>query len=303
MIRRLSLLALLAAGPALADPAPLRVCLDEGIPPLSARRGAVGSGFDLEVARQVAGRLGRPLAVQWFESKADADSFPDREANALLSDGRCQLVGGYPLTADGLGEPRSPRAKLPDFAGARPEDRRRWVTLGALAPSRPYRRAALGLVAGPALAGRPVAHLAELAGLRLGVEERTLADAILTSYRDGMLLDQVRHVVAGPGLFEALARGETDAALVEIHRWDAWRAAHPDTTLTLNGYRHPIGVNAGFVGLAAEAELLTTVDAAIESLRTGDTLPGLAQAAGVTWVPPQAPAVRPPVRLAALRDD
>ncbi|MFZ4407864.1 MAG: substrate-binding periplasmic protein [Paracraurococcus sp.] len=297
------LAAALALGPAAQAAEPLGICLEENVPPLSLKRGREATGFDAEVARRVAEQLGRPLRVQWYETKADADSYPDRQVNALLSDGRCDLVGGYPLSARGLGAPPAERAKLPDFAGARPEDRRRWVTLGTLAPSRAYRSAAFGVVLGPARAGLGFRHLDELKGLRLGVEERTLADAILTAYRGGVLLDQVTHVTAGQALFDRLAAGDYDAVLVEIQRWDAWAAGHPDSGLSLAGYRHPIGFNFGFVGLAAAAPLLAAVSDALATLREAGELPALAQRAGLTYAPPRVPEISPPVTIAGLRDD
>src|SRR5262245_61485846 len=118
---------------------PLKVCLDENLPPLSThQRGKPDSGFDVTLAQAVANRLGRPLKIQWFESKLDETSSPALEANALLSDGRCSLVGGYVLTRDSLVAPGVKTAKLPDFDGATREDRRRRVEIGMLAPSRPY---------------------------------------------------------------------------------------------------------------------------------------------------------------------
>src|ERR1700758_4408056 len=97
---------LLAAELAAASPAPakasdevLKVCLDEDLPPLSLhRRGKPDSGFDVALAQALARELGRPLQIQWFESKLDEDSSPALEANALLSDGRCALLGSYVLT-------------------------------------------------------------------------------------------------------------------------------------------------------------------------------------------------------------
>ena len=98
------LLAMTAAAHAAGEP--LKVCLDEDLPPLSAHhRGKPDSGFDVALAQAIAERLGRPLKIQWFESKLDEDSSPALEANALLSDGRCALVGGYALTTDSLKAP------------------------------------------------------------------------------------------------------------------------------------------------------------------------------------------------------
>src|SRR5690242_18112594 len=129
---------------------PLKICLDENLPPLSAHHTDMpDSGFDVTLGQAIADRLGRPLLIQWFESKLDEDSSPSLEANALLSDGRCSLVGGYALTRDSLVVPGVPSAKLPGFAGATRADRTRRVPLGQLAPSRPYIYSPLTIVLGP----------------------------------------------------------------------------------------------------------------------------------------------------------
>src|SRR5881275_339736 len=107
------------AGPTAAADDALKVCLDEDLPPLSAHhRGKPDTGFDVTLAQAIAAKLNRPLQIQWFESKLDEDSSPALEANALLSDGRCALVGGYALTRDSLVVPGMKSARLPDFAGA-----------------------------------------------------------------------------------------------------------------------------------------------------------------------------------------
>jgi len=140
-----------AATAANAADDPLSVCLDEDLPPLSAHhRGKPDSGFDVALAQALAEGLGRPLRIQWFESKLDEDSSPALEANALLSDGRCSLVGSYALTRDSLVVPGAKTAKLPDFDGATRDDRRRRVPLGVLAPSQPYIYSPLTIVLGPA---------------------------------------------------------------------------------------------------------------------------------------------------------
>ena len=117
----------------------LRVCLEENLPPLSSRRGKEAQGFAVAVAQSVARRVGRTFAIQWFESKLDSDSNPAQQANALLSDGRCELLAGYPLFTSALGDSQAERSKLPDYEGAKPEDRRRWVRLNKLIASLGYR--------------------------------------------------------------------------------------------------------------------------------------------------------------------
>src|SRR6201999_1304888 len=158
----------------------LKVCLDENLPPLSVHhRGAPDRGFDVTLAQAVAERLGRSFKIQWFESKLDEDSSPALEANALLSDGRCSLVGGYALTRDSLVVPGVKTAKLPDFEGATRDDRRRRIPLGVLTPSQAYIHSPLTIALGSKARDRHITGVGDLAGLRIGIESGTLADAIL----------------------------------------------------------------------------------------------------------------------------
>jgi ABC-type amino acid transport substrate-binding protein len=279
--------------PAAAGGEALKVCLDEDLPPLSAHhRGAPDSGFDVALAQAVAGKLDRPLKIQWFGSKLDEDSSPALETNALLSDGRCSLVGGYALTTDSLVVPRVKTAKLPDFEGATGPDHRRRVPLGVLAPSRPYIYSPLTIVLGPKARDRRIAGVGDLAGLRIGIESGTLADAILMTFGDGRLIDDINHLVPGrDDLLGALERGDVDATLLDLRRFDAYRAAHPDTRLVASGYFYPIGANRGYVGLADDRALLAAVDKAISDLQAAGTMAEFGRAAGLTYLPPHEPAV------------
>jgi ABC-type amino acid transport substrate-binding protein len=285
------------ASPARAAGETLTVCLDEDLPPLSAhRRGKPDSGFEIALAQAVADRLGRPLRIQWFESKLDEDSSPALEANALLSDGRCALVGSYALTADSLTVPGVKTAKLPDFDGATRADRTRRVPIGVLAPSQPYLYSpltiALGANAQEKAHDRRIAGIGDLAGMRIGIESGTLADAILMTFENGRLIDDITHLVPGrDDLLGALERGELDATLLDLRRLDAWRAAHADSKIAASRYFYPIGVNRGYVGLAGDQALLAAVNTALSDLQAKGTTASLARAAGLTFLPPREPAV------------
>ncbi|HEY5171819.1 MAG TPA: ABC transporter substrate-binding protein, partial [Acidimicrobiia bacterium] len=226
------LLSTVAITGARATDEPLKVCLDEDLPPLSAHhKGKPGSGFDVALAQALADRLGRPLLIQWFESKLDEDSSPALEANALLSDGRCSLVGGYALTKDSLVVPGVPTAKLPGFEGATRADRTRRVPLGVLSPTHPYIYSPLTVVLGPKASDkthdRRIAGVGDLAGLRIGIESGTLADAILMTFEHGRLIDGITHLVPGrQDLLGSLERGDVDATLLDLRRFDAYRATH-----------------------------------------------------------------------------
>jgi ABC-type amino acid transport substrate-binding protein len=287
-----ALLTAISAMPAAADEA-LKVCLAEDLPPLSAHhKGAPDSGFDVALAEAIAKQLGRPLKIQWFESKLDEDSSPALEANALLSDGRCALVGSYALTSDSLVVPGVKTAKLPDFEGATRDDRKHRVPLGVLAPSQPYIYSPLTVVLGAKARDRRITNIDDLAALRIGIESGTLADAILMNFGNGRLIDDITHLVAGRSdLLGSLERGEFDATLLDLRRFDAYRVAHSDTRLTGSGYYYPIGANRGYVGLASDPDLLVAVNKVLSDLQTRGTTAEFARAAGVTYLPPREPAV------------
>jgi len=287
--------------PARADDV-LRVCLDKKASP-ALRPDSKADGLDLGVAQAVARRLGRAVSVQWFETETDRDNNPAAQVNALLSDGRCQLAGGLPLFAGAIGDPASERSRLPGFDGAKPEDRRRWVQLSKLVASRGYRFDPLVVVLGPGMDRSTISSLRELKLARLGVEEGTLADAILMMYDGGLLVSRIEHITPGRGLFDRMEQGDYDATLIELHRFDAHRAQHPDTKLSSSGHFHSIGFNFGFIGLASDTSLMAEVNAAIDEMLAQNQFPGIAQAAGLTYVPPRAPDVVAAISPAALRGD
>jgi ABC-type amino acid transport substrate-binding protein len=291
------------ATPARAADDPLKICLNEDLPPLSAHhRGKPDSGFDVALAQAIADRLGRPLKIQWFESKLDEDSSPALEANALLSDGRCSLVGGYALTKDSLVAPGVKTAKLPDFDGATRDDRRRRVPLGVLAPTQPYIYSPLTVVLGLKARDREVAGVGDLAGVRIAIESGTLGDAILMTFDKGRLIDDITHLVPGrDDLLGALDRGDFDATLLDLRRFDAYRAAHPDTRLAGSGYFYPIGANRGYVGLASDPALLVAVNEALSDLQATGTIAELGRAAGLTYLPPREPAILGDIWLKVLQ--
>jgi ABC-type amino acid transport substrate-binding protein len=284
---------LATAPPAHAVDEALRVCLDENLPPLSVHhRGKPGTGFDIALARAIAEGLGRRLEIQWFESKLDEDSSPALEANALLSDGRCSLVGSYAFTQDSLVVPGVTTAKLPDFDGATRDDHRRRVAIGRLAPTRPYMFSSLTVVLGQQARGRRIADIGDLSGLRLAIESGTLGDAILMTHDKGRLIDGITHLVPGrDDLLGALEQGRFDATLLDVRRFDAYRAAHPDTSLTGSGYLYPIGANRGYVGLASNPDLIAEVNKVLAGLLASGKLAEFGQATGLTYLPPREPAV------------
>lgn len=281
---------------------PLTICVNENAAPYSVRLKTGAAGFDLAVAAALAQRLGRPLILQWFEDKLDFESSSALEANAMLSDGRCQLVAGYPLSEDALGKPGSPTARLPGFEGALPADRRRKVELGTLQASKPYHFAPLTIILGGGALGKSITSLADLDGVRIGTEGGTLGDAILMLFDGGRLIDRITHFAPGRGqLWPGLERGDVDATLAPLHRFDAYRTQHKDTRLRPSGYVYPLGFNLGFAGLARDAALLAEVDASLAAMLASGEIAALAPAAGMTYEAPRAPDIRKPVQTSDLQ--
>lgn len=271
---------------------PLRVCLNESLPPFSARDKQGGVGFDFLIARGLAKRLGRPFAVQWYESKLDADASTTIEANALLSDRRCDLFAGYPLMKDALGKPGLQTARMPDYDGAKAADRRRQVTLGELVPTTPYHFAPLTVLLGANAVKKHVAGLADLDGMNFGIEAGTLGDAVLMTFDHGRFVSRIAHVAPGRGeLFPRLESGEFYATIVPIHRFDAYRLEHPDTKIAPSGYYLPIGFNMGFVGLAGAAPLIQQASTAIDDMVNDGEADAFALAAHMTYLPARQPYV------------
>ena len=302
----LALLGLSAAAwtvpPALAE-TPLRVCLQADDPPMSSRHTDPPAGFDVALTGLIAERLGRPLEIQWFITRDDPDSNPVTEANALLSNEHCALIAGYPLVADKLGRPRAATGKLPPFDGAKPEDRRRWISLGELIATRAYRFDGVTVALAPTAAEHSVHRLADLAGLKLGVEIHGLPDLIAMTYRQGELAGEVVHFDRSPALFAQLESGKIDAALVDQREFDAWRLAHPGTRVVPTTYWHSIGFNIGYVGLSTDAALIEQVNTVLAELLTQGKLDEIARASGMTYLPPRTPDVSPGVALSALSGD
>ena len=273
-----------------ANEGTLRVCLNRSLPPYSVRHGDTGSGFDLLISEALAKRLGRRLAVQWFESKLDEASNSTVEADALLSDGRCELVAGYPLVKDALGKPDAESARLPDFAGSRPGDRRRRVALGTLIATTPYHFAPLTVVLGGKAAPKRIGSLADLDDVSLGIESGTLGDGILMTFDHGRLIPNITHMIPERGeLLPRLENGEYDATIMPLHHFDAYRIDHPNTKLTASGYYLKIGFNMGFVGLAEKAVLIEQANPAIENMLKDGEASSLARLAHMTYVPPRRP--------------
>lgn len=277
-----------AAGTARAAE-PLSVCMAENNPPLSYTVGSELRGLDVRVAQAIADELGRPLKLVPFESKFEGESTLSHEVNALLSSGVCELASGFPLLASELGPPTRPTSRVPDHPGAKRRPLRPWVPLGTLVPSRAYHAVALGLLVREA--ARESATLAQPGDARIGVVAGTMAGTAVSLYRNARLRPQIVGLSRNEDALEALEAGRIDATLAPLDRYDAWRLAHPASTLRRTAYVHPLRINIGLVARDDAPGVRAAADRVIERAHGSGELERWSAATGTTWIAPKDPQV------------
>ncbi|MFM9883856.1 MAG: hypothetical protein ACKVQT_12595 [Burkholderiales bacterium] len=299
MLRCAFALWLAISAPAFAQTGePLRVCMDEGNPPLSQRVKRESRGLDVYLAEAIAKAANRPLKIVFFEVENERDRNVVHEINAMLSANVCELASGFALFAPDLGAPSRASARVPDHDGAPPRRQRPYITLQSLAASRAYQASTLGVVVRDTALN--VATLADLQHQRIGVTAGTVAGTALAMYRKGALISAMRSIAQREDIF-AVLEGETlDAVLAPLNKWDAYRLAHPHTKLHAGTYQHPFRMHLGFAALASAQAILATVNDVIgRSIQDGN-LQRWADATGTTWIRPSGEEVRSSFRTADL---
>ena len=292
--------ALLATTLAHAQTKPLTVCMAEDNPPLSYQKSQM-SGLDVRISKAIANEVQRPLKIIPFESELEAESTLAQEASALLSSGVCDLVSGYPLLENDLGEPARNLARVPDYPGAKRRNQRPWVKLKALVPTIAYHTAAWGIIVREE--SRVGMTLAAPGDARFGVVAGTMAGSLLMLYRNGKLRTQLVSLAQNEQPFKQLEDGKIDATLSSFDHFDAWRLNHPSTTLRRAAYVHPLRINIGFVLLPNVPDLLKAANTVIKRALADGKLQQWASQTGVSWTAPVNPQVRPPIGLGDLISD
>jgi ABC-type amino acid transport substrate-binding protein len=234
----------------------IRLCADPSNLPFSAQREGQ-PGFEVEVAQAVAHALGAELSVHWVPTA--------REVIVLrqLDEGRCDVFMGLPLT--------------PAFRDDKPR-------LTFTVPYYVMRQ----VVVSPLVGG--VRSLDELPGKLVGVQAMTLGDQLV--YERG--LNRRIHRTAEE-LFEALTRGEVDAALIDapvggwfVTRTPGFRAVE------IRDAKRELPIGAGL--RKADAQLTGQIDDAIGRLQ-GKVLPEILARYGIAQAPPTAPTAPPSPEL------
>jgi ABC-type amino acid transport substrate-binding protein len=231
----------------------IRLCADPSNLPFSAQPPGQ-PGFELEIAQAVANTLGAELSVHWVVTA--------REVVVLrqLDEGRCDVFMGLPLTS-------AFRADKPRLTFTVPYYVMRQV------------------VVSPVVGG--VRSLEELSNKLVGVQAMTLGDQLV--YERG--LNRRIHRTA-EALFEALTRGEVDAALIDsaLGGWFVTRTPGFRAVEIRDSKRElPIGAALR----KADTPLSEQIDDAIGRLQ-GTVLPEILARYGIAQAPSATPALPAP---------
>jgi ABC-type amino acid transport substrate-binding protein len=304
------LLALCSAWASAQAPAPLRVCVAADNPPLSHQASVKGkpsgptSGLDVRIAQAWAQALGRALVLVPFESEFEKESTLAHEVAALLSAGVCDAASGFPLLPGDLGAPTRATSRTPDYPGAARKRDRPFVTLQAMAGSRAYLGAALGLVQRSDVT--PTARLSDLGERKVGVVSGTLAGALMTTWHHGVLRKNMVSLSQRDDPLAELAAGDArrfDAVLMPLALFDGWRHQHPQAPLVAAGYQRPLGLHLGFVTLASQTELLASLNPLITQALADGRLAHWASEEGVSFIAPVMPEISRGPSLTELATD
>lgn len=208
----------------------LRLCADPSNPPFSSHD-AKEPGFEVEIARAIAGALGAEFSVHWFPTFREAHAFRQ------LHEGRCDLFMGMPLTER--------------FTDDKPR-------LTFSAPYYVMRQA----VVSPSLGA--VRSLEDLSSRLVGVQAMTLGDHLV--YERGYRRTVYRHPDEA---FAALVEGAVDAVVVEspVAGWFVKR--HPGFVVTeISDPARDFKIGAAVA--KTDRDLKEAVDRAIQRLQSAE---------------------------------
>lgn len=247
-----ALAAAAAAGPqASPDAAPLTACVDEDNPPFSSRSPAEG-GIDLEIARAIAARLGRPLQPVWVQVPRRGGL--GKALRLSIDAGRCEIFMGLPHGDEMASE----------LAEHRLVTSRAYLTVGYL-------------LVGASQAPPPAPQRS-----RIGVVTATPADWYLHQ-------QQLRRVpyASARQLLQGLREGEVELALVWSAALAAAGAGSDVRPLPAAAQPADPSLRTGLAVATRRADAATTqaIDQAVAALRDDGSFERIAQARGLPALP------------------
>ena len=265
----------------------LRVCLARNGGAMSGWRSSGGTGFDYGVVKEVAARLDLELEINWFETEQDEFQEPVNEAYAMLALDRCDLVPAHPLMPGTTGAPPVARAAPPRFDVKQAQYPHQHADLRPAEATVPYMRTQLALVVAPGIDPSRVRSLADLSGLKVGVEQGTLAEGILRRHAPADAMAAATTFNPGPKFLWEMEVGKFEVALVDVAAFDFHMRQNMISKLQITDYRHPFSVNIGMLALADRPGLIKTVSGVITAMIRDGTIAAIAEREKVHWAAPR----------------
>ena len=285
----------------LITPGTLTACLAKNGGVMSSRRARGGAGMDYEVVAALADQMGLTLAVEWFESEQEEESTPVREAYAMLAYGVCDVYPGFALYETSLDAFFGTRAALPRWDN-RPQylGREFQIDLEPISVSDPYTRMEMGVIYRAAEFDRDIQAIADMEGLRIGVEQGTLSGVLTLRQGSNKMAAEAKTFSPGADFLWHMEQGEFDAALVSIGAYDFHKKQNAVSTLTLDEYRHPIGFNLSLAMLRKNRDLLDEIDPLIHAMIDDGRMAALAEKSKFTYGTPRKPGVQRSLTMQAI---
>lgn len=266
----------------------LNICLDVNSAPYSYKQKGKEKGFDLDLAKKIADEMDRELNVIWFEGEVERESSDAVDANALLSKGKCDLVGGYALFEGSLGEATIEKGMLPDIDGEKRS--KEWVQLGSLMASTPYINSPFSvLVNKKSGTNQNIDKLSKLKGYVLGGLHGTLPHMLLMSHNNGYLADDITSLRWVDDIYGGLNNGDFDAILTELHKYEYYESVNNPEGILKTKYYHPLSFNIGFVSLKEKESLLREINVYINKLIQSGEIASISANNHMTFIEPSTP--------------
>jgi ABC-type amino acid transport substrate-binding protein len=163
------------------------------------------------------------------------------------------------------------------------------VDLEPIAVSDPYYRMEIGLVHRKDVDPGDVRRVADLDGLKLGVEQGTLPGILTLRQGTEAMVRDAKTFNPGPSFLWEMENGAFDAALVTVGAYDFHVRQNPVSKLVLDDYRHPLGFNLGIAVLKENTGLLERLNEVIATLESSGRVEELAAKSKVHFAAPQQP--------------
>lgn len=270
----------------LLNPGALTACLALNGGIMSSRRIKGGAGFDYRMLETIAAELGLALTVTWFEQEQDELAEPVPEAYAMLSLPLCDIVAAHPEAPGASGPPPVPRAAPPRWVDKPDHWGHKQVDLKPVAITAPYMRAEQGIVLAPSVDREDVASLDELRGLKLGIQQGTLGEAILVRQAPREVIAEAVTFNPGPTFLWEMENGAFDVTLTDVAAFDFHMRQNMISELRLGSFRHELGLNIAFAVLEKHDALREAVGWAVDRIIAEGRAAKIAKRERMTYAPP-----------------